>query len=165
MVTKVEMPQEMLAAIPQKYIRDLYIDGVPYRSERYEVCFLYNIRDGRYYTPVGFGIELDYNGGVEDYLQREIIEYYYPDAGYTISMEDQTSTYKIGSDSYLIERKEDGLVFLKNEEEVPLVCEKEVSDTHPGAAYYYWVSVDDFAMLLGMTVERVDESGVYLRLP
>lgn len=165
LVTEVEMPQELLDTIPQKYIRNLYINGESYRSDKYEICFLYNIRDGMYYTPVGFGIELDYNGGVEDYLQREIIEFYYPDADYTISMEDETSSYKIGNDHYLVKRQEDGLVFLKNGNELPIACEKEISDTHPGATYYYWVSTDDFALLLGMSVDKVDESGVYLRLP
>ncbi len=160
----VEMPQELLNAIPQKYIRNLYINGEPYQSDKYEICFLYNIRDGMYYTPVGFGIELDYNGGVEDYLQREIIEFYYPDADYTISMEEETSSYKIGNDQYLIKRQEDGLVFLKNGSELPIAHEEEISDTHPGAVYYYWVSADDFASLLGMSVDQVDESGVYLLL-
>ena len=165
LVTKVEMPQELLDTIPQKCIRDLYINGEPYQSDKYEICFLYNIKDGMYYTPVGFGIELDYNGGVEDYLQREIIEFYYPDSGYTISMKDQTSSYRIGNDHYLIERQEDGLVFLKNGSELSIAHEKEISDTHPGAVYYYWVSTDSFALLLGMSVDKVDESGVYLLLP
>lgn len=160
----VEMPRELLDSIPQKYIRNLYINGEPYQSDNYEICFLYNIRDGRYYTPVGFGIELDYNGGVEDYLQREIIEFYYPDADYTISMEDETSSYKIGNDYYFVKRQEDGLIFLKNGNELPITCEKEISDTHTGATYYYWVSTDDFALLMGMSVDQVDESGVYLRL-
>ena len=159
------MPQELLDAIPQKYIRDLYINGEQHQSDKYEICFLYNIKDGMYYTPVGFGIELDYNGGVEDYLQREIIEFYYPDSDYTISMKDQTSSYRIGNDHYLIERQEDGLVFLKNGSELSIAHEKEISDTHPGAVYYYWVSTDSFALLLGMSVDKVDESGVYLLLP
>lgn len=165
MATKVEMPQELLDAIPQKYIRNLYINGEPYQSDRYEIRFLYNIKDGRYYTPVGFGIELDYNGGVEDYLQKEIIEFYYPEAEYTISTKKQVSTYNIGNDHYHVKRQEDGLVFLKNGKELPIVHEREISDTHPGAVYYYWVSVDDFALLLGMSVDKVDDSGVYLLLP
>ncbi len=62
-------------------------------------------------------------------------------------------------------RQEDVLVFLKNGSELPIAHEKEISDTHPGAVYYYWVSTDDFALLLGMSVDKVDESGVYLLLP
>lgn len=165
LVTKVEMPQELLDTIPQKYIQNLYINGKLYQSDKYEICFLYNIKDGTYYTPVGFGIELDYNGGVEDYLQREIIEFYYPDAEYTISMKDESSSYKIGNDDYLVKRQKNGLVFLKNGNELPIICEKEISDTSTGAVYYYWVNVDDFALLLGMSVEKVDESGVYLIFP
>lgn len=164
LVTEVEMPQELLDTIPQKYIRNLYVNGEPYQSDKYEICFLYNIEDGMYYTPVGFGIELDYNGGVEDYLQREIIEFYYPDADYTISMKDQTSSYKIGNDHYIVKRRGDGLVFMKNGRDLPIAHEKEISDTHPGADYYYWISIDDFALLLGMSVDAVDEGGVYMLL-
>ena len=165
LVSDVGLSQELLDAIPQKYIRSLYINGKPYQSEDYEICFLYNILDETYYTRVGFGVKLNYNGGVEDYLQREIIESYYPEAEYTISPRAQTSTYTIGADQYLVKRRDDGLTFFKNDTELQIAAYQELSGTHTGATYYFWVSVDDFATLLGMTVDKVEEDGVYLLLP
>ena len=162
-VSSVKLSQEWLDSIPQKYIQSLYINGEAYQSETYETQFIYNLEDGKYYARVGFGIEIDYNGGVEDYLQREIIEAYYPDAGYSISMKEHTSTYQIGQDRYLIKRLKDDLVFFKNGRELPVKSFLEVSGTHTGAAYYFWISVDDFASILGMSLEKVDENGVYLR--
>ena len=161
----VSAPQEWLESIPQKYIRNLYINGEPYRSEDYEIRFLYNVEDGKYYTPVGFGVKLDYNGGVEDYLQREIIERYYPDSEYTISEKEKATSYKIGGDHYEVKRQEEGLIFLKNGVNLQIANKNEISHTHTGATYYYWISVEDFAALLGMSVEKIEESGVYLSLP
>lgn len=159
----VVLSQELLEAIPRKYIRALYIDGAPCESERYEIRFLYSLEDGTYYAPVGFGVEMAYNGGVEDYLQREIIERYYPEAGYAISMEDQTTSYRIGGDSYLVKRREDGLTFYKNGRALPIPSYQERSGTSTGAVYYHWIPVEDFAAILGMTVEKVEEDGIYLR--
>lgn len=159
----VELSEEMLASIPQKYIRALYINGEPYQSDRYEIRFLYNLEDKRYYAPVGFGIDIEYNGGVEDHLQREIIKAYYPDSGYSISMKEQTTTYQIGNDHYLIERQRDSLTFYKNGRKLQIENYLELSGTHTGAAYFFWISVDDFASIMGMSVEKVEDDGVYLR--
>lgn len=153
---------ELLRDIPQKYIRTLYIDGERYTSERYETLFLYNLADGAYYTTVCFGTELDYNGGVEDYLQREIIEARYPDADYTISNQDGTSTYWIGADQYTVTDGSDGLRFQKNGMELPIDSYSEISGTRTRATYYYWLHVDDFAAIMGMVVDKVTEDGVYL---
>lgn len=161
----VALCQERLDAIPQKFIRALYINGEPYVSGRYEIRFLYSLEDGRYYAPVGFGIKISYNGGVEDHLQREIIKAYYPDARYQISMEDQTTTYQIGTDRFQVQRGRDSLTFWKNGRELPIRFYHERSGTHTGAEYFYWVTVEDFAMLMGMSVDRVEPEGVYLRLP
>jgi len=35
---------------------------------------------------------------------------------------------------------------------------------HTGAAYFFWISVDDFASIMGMSVEKVEDDGVYLRM-
>ena len=164
LVKDVELPEEMLASIPQKYIRALYINGEPYQSDRYEIRFLYNLEDKRYYAPVGFGIDIEYNGGVEDHLQREIIKAYYPDSGYSISMKEQTTTYQIGDDHYLIERQRDSLTFYKNGRKLQIENYLELSSTHTGAAYFFWISVDDFASIMGMSVEKVEDDGVYLRM-
>lgn len=164
LVKDVELSEEMLASIPQKYIRALCINGEPYQSDRYEIRFLYNLEDKRYYAPVGFGIDIEYNGGVEDHLQREIIKAYYPDSGYAISMKEQTTTYQLGNDHYLIERQRDSLTFYKNGRKLQIENYLELSGTHTGAAYFFWISVDDFASIMGMSVEKVEDNGVYLRM-
>lgn len=164
LVKDVELSEEMLASIPQKYIRALYINGEPYQSDRYEIRFLYNLEDKRYYALVGFGIDIEYNGGVEDHLQREIIKSYYPDSGYSISMKEQTTSYQIGNDHYLIERQRDSLTFYKNGRKLQIKNYTELSSTNTGATYFFWISVDDFASIMGMSVEKVEEGGVYLRM-
>ena len=164
LVKDVELSEEMLASIPQKYIRALYINGELYQSDRYEIRFLYNLEDKRYYALVGFGIDIEYNGGVEDHLQREIIKSYYPDSGYSISMKEQTTSYQIGNDHYLIERQRDSLTFYKNGRKLKIKNYTELSSTNTGATYFFWISVDDFASIMGMSVEKVEEGGVYLRL-
>lgn len=164
LVKDVELSEEMLASIPQKYIRTLYINGELYQSDRYEIRFLYNLEDKRYYALVGFGIDIEYNGGVEDHLQREIIKSYYPDSGYSISMKEQTTSYQIGNDHYLIERQRDSLTFYKNGRKLSIKNYTELSSTNTGATYFFWISVDDFASIMGMSVEKVGEDGVYLRI-
>ena len=164
LVKDVELSEEMLASIPQKYIRALYINGELYQSDRYEIRFLYNLEDKRYYALVGFGIDIEYNGGVEDHLQREIIKSYYPDSSYSISMKEQTTSYQIGNDHYLIERQRDSLTFYKNGRKLPIKNYAELSSTNTGATYFFWISVDDFASIMGMSVEKVEEGGVYLRM-
>ena len=124
----------------------------------------FNLEDKRYYAPVGFGIDIEYNGGVEDHLQREIIKAYYPDSGYAISMKEQTTTYQLGNDHYLIERQRDSLTFYKNGRKLQIENYLELSSTHTGAAYFFWISVDDFASIMGMSVEKVEDDGVYLRM-
>lgn len=162
LVTDVELSEELLASIPQKYIRALYINGEPYQSDRYDIRFLYNLEDERYYALVGFGIDIDYNGGVEDHLQREIIKSYYPDSGYSISMKNQTTSYQIGNDHYLIKRQKDGLIFYKNNHELEINSYSELSSTNTGATYFFWISVDDFASIMGMSVDKIEKNGVYL---
>lgn len=165
LVTDVKLSEELLASIPQKYIHTLYINGKPYQSEKYEISFIYNLEDEKYYALAGFGIENEYNGEGEDYLQEEIIESYYPGAEYSISIKDHKSSYKIGNDLYSVERKKDGLIFMKNNSILNIQSYREISGERSGATYYYWIRVDDFAEIMGMSVDKVEESGVYLRLP
>ena len=40
----------------------------------------------------------------------------------------------------------------------------ELSSMHTGVAYFFWISVDDFASIMGMSVEKVEDDGVYLRM-
>ena len=159
-VTQLACTGEELADIPVKTLRALSINGREFTSERYDTRILYNLREGKYYTIVCFGTKLDYNGGVEDYLQREILESYYPDCAYTI--EDGTTIYRIGGDSYRVDRGEDGLTFYRNGERLPIEAVSEVDRQSTGATYYYWIPLDDFASLLGMRVERVTDEAALL---
>lgn len=165
LVKDVALSQELLDAIPQKYIQALYINGEPYVSNDYDIRFIYSLENRRYYAPVGFGIKISCNGGVEDYLQREIIKAFYPNAQYTISMKDQTTSYQIGADRFQVRRGRNSLTVWKNGRKLPVKYFHKISDTHTGAEYYYWVSLEDFAMLMGMSVDKVERDGVYLRLP
>ena len=160
-VTDVAFTEENLASQPVKTISALYIDGEPYVSDTYDIRFVYRLEDGKYFTCVCYGTQLVYNGGVNDYLQREILEAYYPDCGYTI--EDGVTQYRIGTVEYVVKSTKDGYRFTKNGEELPIVTYPEINRETPGATYYDWMSVQDFALLMGMRVDRVTETGVYLR--
>lgn len=159
-IDSVSYTETELDRIPVKNIDSLYIDGKQYLSDRYDTRFTYNLADGTYYTVVCFGTSLDYNGGVEDYLQREIIEDFYPDSGYTI--DGYTSTYRIGTDRYEVSRKKKGLSFRKNNRKLDIQVYEKLNRETPDATYYYWISIDDFASLMGMKVEKMDETGLYL---
>ena len=47
-------------------------------------------------------------------------------------------------------------------EELPIEANSEIDRQHAGASYYYWISLDDFALLMGMRVERVTDQAVFL---
>lgn len=79
-------------------------------------------------------------------------------------MKEQTTSYKIGNDHYLIERQRDSLTFYKNGRKLSIKNYTELSSTNTGATYFFWISVDDFASIMGMSVEKVGEDGVYLRI-
>ena len=159
-ITDVVYTMTELSAIPVKTVERLYINGEQYTSQRYPTEFVYNLEDGQYYTRVCFGTQLDYNGGVEDYLQWEIIDAYYPDCEYTI--EDDTSTYRLGRTRYSVKRSRDGLTFRKNGWKLDINAYETLNRESPGASYYYWISAEDFAELLGMQLEKTDASGIYL---
>ncbi|MBS6860455.1 MAG: hypothetical protein DBX51_02580 [Clostridiales bacterium] len=61
-----------------------------------------------------------------------------------------------------VERGEDGLSFFCSGEELPIEANSEIDRQHAGASYYYWISLDDFALLMGMRVERVTDQAVFL---
>lgn len=159
-ITSFSYTEEELSDIPIKELNLLYINGKQVVSERYPISFIYNVKDGKYYTTVCYGTKLDYNGGVEDYLQREIIQVYYPDSQYKIS--DESTTYKIGKVHYRIDKKEDGLFFYRQGRKLDIAVYEEIDGMSPGATYYYWMDIDSFASLMGMQVEGVTRDAVYL---
>lgn len=159
-ITSFSYTEEELSDIPIRELDLLYINGKQVVSERYPISFTYHVKDGKYYTTVCYGTKLDYNGGVEDYLQREIIQTYYPDSQYKIS--DESTTYKIGKVHYRIDKKEDGLVFYRQGRKLDITYYEKIDGRSPGATYYYWVDVDTFASLMGMQVENITNDAVYL---
>lgn len=150
----------------------LYIDGELFKpeNEKYKTEFFYNIEDEQYYTAVCYGCLFDYNGGVEDYVQREIIEKYYPNCKYEIDSKFNKTTYKIGKDKFVIDRNDfsstDDLVFTKNGKTLDIKELSQINMTAPGPSYYKFIPVDDFAMLCGMKVDNINvrDGAVYLEL-
>ena len=150
-----------------KYINSLYINNNLFTSEKYKTEFIYNPIDNQYYTIVCFGKEFDYNGGVKDYLQREIIEKYYKNNKYIISNEENTTTYTIGKNDYTIIDNVDKeeLTFKKNNKNLKIKSFKEVCNTKPTATYYYYISLEDFTTIMEMKVDNVDTTNgiIYLK--
>lgn len=153
----------------------LYINGDLYESERYETNFYYNIDDDKYYTIVCFGMQFEYNGGVDDYLQREIIQKYYPKSNYTITDAKDTSEYRIGLNKYKIKWSDHGLdsidsdrdemIFYKNGKKLDVKNIYYLGNRSAGASYNKFVSVDDFAKIMEMEIEKIDieNRAVYLK--
>ena len=152
----------------------LYIDGELYESERYETNFYYNIDDEKYYTIVSFGMQFEYNGGVDDYLQREIIQKYHPKSNYTITDSKDTSEYRIGLNKYKVKWSDHGLdsvsgdrdelLFYKNGKKLDIKNIYYLGNHSAGASYNKYISVDDFAKIMEMKVEKIniEERAVYL---
>ncbi len=147
---------------PQK-LDKLYIDGERFVSDRYSTEFIYNIEDDKYYTIVCFGMQFDYNGGVDDYLQREIIEKYYEDADYTIYDGSDSTTYSIGKNKYLMKWTHNGLLgstdqllFFRNQKQLDIETYDKLGLISTGASYNVFISVDDFAEIMEMKVDLVD---------
>ena len=141
-----------------KYIKNLYINNKPFTSEKYEIEFVFNPIDEQYYTVVCFGKEFEYNGGVKDYLQREIIQKYYKNNEYTIYDNKDTTTYKINGNYYKIEDdiKNEILIFKKDFKTLNIRSYKKIGDVTAGAGYNYFISLEDFATIMEMKIDNVD---------
>ena len=142
-------------------LNSIYINGKEFTSERYEPKIIFNIMDGKYYFAVGYGIELDYNGGVEDFINREIIQAYYPDSKYNIS--NNYTTYKINGDKFKIVRNNntDDYRFYKNGKEMDIKDYEEISGYSSGASYFRLITAENFAELTGLKLVNIDyNSGI-----
>lgn len=159
--------------VKNHFINNLYIDDEKVESEKYNIEFVYNLDDDRYYTVVCFGKELEYNGGVKDYLQREIIEKYYSKSNYSIDNANNKTTYRINKNSYKVEwtngtfkntTDEDYMIFYKNNKDMKIKNYIYIGDKYCGASYYRFISLDDFAEILEMEVESIDwkNGNIYL---
>ncbi len=142
----------------------IYINGEEFKSEKEEEPrIVFNIADGEYYITVGYGAEFEYNGGVKDYINREIIEKYYPDSNYNINADKNYSTYKINRDKYKVTRddKTYDYCFYKNGKELDIKDYEEVTGYHSGATYFRLVKAEDFAELTGLKLVEIDyNSGI-----
>ena len=146
-------------------LNKLYINDELFRPKRddYKTEFVYNIEDEQYYAIVCFGCKFDYNGGVEDYVQREIIQKYYPDSRYEIDTKFNKTSYKIGRDRFVIDRNDfatDGdLVFTRNKQTLNIKELSAINTTIPGPSYFKFIPLEDFAMLCGLKVDGIDIEG------
>ena len=142
----------------------IYINGKEFKSEKEEKPrIVFNIADGKYYITVGYGAEFAYNGGVNDYINREIIEEYYPGSNYEINADKNYSTYEIDGDKYKVTRndKTHDYRFYKNSKELDIKDYEEVTGYHSGATYFRLVKAEDFAELTGLKLVEIDyNSGI-----
>lgn len=142
-------------------INKLYINSSEFTSEKYPIEFFYNVEDDVYYTPVCFGTKLSYNGGVEDYLQREIIQKYNLENKYKINVLMDKTTYQLHNDKFVVTWKNKGeenedMVFSKNGKILDIKTYKEFGPRYAGASYNRLISIDDFAMLCGLSIDEIN---------
>ncbi len=170
-----EITEEHFAEIPQKIIRELYINGEKFESKRYSPKFFYDVEIDDYVVYAGYGIATEYDGGVIDAMQQEIIENYLGE-GYKTSSITQTATYSIGADSFEItcprkwyfadlERKEcvelDRCEFRKNGELLSIKPRKEPRfwGEEAGKCFFY-LALSDYAELLDMDYSIDGQAGI-----
>ncbi len=154
--------------IPRQYIRKLYINGEEFVSKKYSPCFAYDEKTHQYYTTTTYGVTLTYNGGVDDYLHREIVTDYLG-GSYNINKLSETSEYKIDDDTFKVKCPNEKpwlAQFYKNGEKLEDITMKTDLDfwhCDDVAAYYYLMSLEDYAFMLNMDYEvNQSEGAVYL---
>lgn len=156
------------------FLDNLIIDGKTIESDKYDTEFVYDVKNDKYYTVVSFGMEFEYNGGVKDYLQREIIEEFYNDTNYKINNSKDETTYKIGKNKYKVNwttkfgesiEDDDYMIFYKNGKDMKIKNFYNIGNCFTGASYNRYISIDDFAKIMEMEVERIDQNTktVYLK--
>ena len=155
------------SSIPELYINRLYINGEEFTSEEYESEFVYDAASGEYCIPVGYGLHLEYNGGVDDYMQREIVTDYLG-GSYRVDSKTRTTEYTVGGNKYKVIMKKDepeSARFYINgkKQDIKLLGNELDFWGSTGATYFYYMKLSDYAEMLGMDY-RVDQSecAVYL---
>ena len=136
-------------------LNKLYINNKEFTSDKYKVKFVYEPTSKEYLAIVGYGLELSYNGGEKDYLQREIITNYL-NGNYTIYKALRKSKYNIGNNKYEVYfprnndgNIKDGYYFKKNGKKLDIkVVDKPIYYGHTGASYFYYIKLSDWAYLL-----------------
>ncbi len=159
--------EDIYAEIPRKHIGELYINGKRFESEKYTPEFTFSVIQNEYMVRVGYGIEVEYNGGVKDEMQREIIENYLG-GHYNVRDHFHETSYGIGSDRFRIHcpRNADGVKltqckFEKNGEVLDIKAYDEPPFWgHRGATYFFYLTLEDYAELLNMDYRVDNQAGV-----
>ena len=165
-IKKDELDYKNYEYIPT-YINSLYVNDKEFKSDKYKVEFIYSPYYKEYLTILGYGIEFEYNGGVADYMQREIITDYLS-GRYQIYNETHKTEYEIGNDKYEIymlpensdEKKT--YYFKRNGEKLNIKLAK--SPLYVGsnnATYYYYLKLSDWAKLLNCEYE-IKDNQIYI---
>ena len=148
-------------------INKLYIDGVEFNSEYFEenIKFRYDPHTDKYYTQVLFGKDDSSTGGSWDYIQREIIEKTYKDSTYITDNKKDETEYVINGNRYKADKqKKDDYVTYKISRN-GFVLDTEYNNwLNRYKLSTAYISLDDFATILEMRVDKVDneEMAVYL---
>lgn len=159
--------EDIYSQIPREVIRELNINGKRFESEKYIPEFIYDARKNEYEVRVGYGIDIEYNGGVKDEMQREIVEKYLG-GRYIIENDNHKTSYTIGSDSFRIKcpRNENGVEhtrckFEKNGELLDIkACYEPQFWGHRKATYFFFLTLDDYAELLNMDYRVDNQVGI-----
>ncbi|WP_455713951.1 hypothetical protein [Anaerosporobacter sp.] len=160
--------EDMLTNMPRIVIEELVINGNQYTSKKYDPQFVYSVDEQEWLTLVGYGVILDYNGNVQDYMQREIITEYL-DGDYDIDNENNITRYTISNDSYEVyfpfddEGIKDEYYFMKNNQKLNIKlseCPSLWGDSE--ANYFAYIKLSDWAELLNMDYTVDNKEGVVI---
>ena len=143
-------------------IDNLYINGELYKSDDYKPHFYYNTKDGKYYTQVKFGHISTDDDSVK--MQHELIRKYYTKYTYTYFGLLDTSKYKFDGHKYLIKVSGDNLIVQCDNQKYKFSLTDYIRAGKTITAYdnCYFVDAETYAILLGMQLDKIDNSGVYL---
>lgn len=168
-------------SIPERFIKTLYVNGNKFESESEDISFVYRLADDTYYVP----IQINYNYEIEDYLMMDVISSVYPDSNYTIDSESYITTYKINGNDYKLYYSDendrpsfknesfnslvdiftnDEYRFYRNNKKLDIYVLENVDGYNTRNSLDIFIKAEDWADLMEMNVDRIDESGVYLSL-
>lgn len=152
------VPNDILKEYKPMYLKHIYVNNELYTGE-YEPNIIYNPNDKEYYICVGYGISVDYNGGVNDGINRDIVTKYHKNTGYQINNGLRITEYSIGNDNYKVkrDRKSGELTFYRNNEVLNVPNFEEISGQHSNAVYFRFISLHDFADVCGLVLTSIDE--------
>lgn len=166
-------------SIPERFIETLYINGNQFESEKEDITFVYYLSYDAYYVP----IQINYNYEIEDHLMKDIISSVYPDSNFTIDSESYITTYKINGNDYKLyyysendrpsSKNEsfnsmvdifsnDEYRFYRNNKKLDIYVFDNIDGYSTRNSLDIFIKVEDWADLMEMNIDRIDESGVYL---